>query len=181
MDESCALAVSFEWMALGRSLKEASTDSRKRFCLCLLVLGLSLLGQYDGDDANKILSLNEEDLLGIFMEIGSLEDLKGFEENEAHHCIALMRTLLKAVEDEEDMDMSGCGFDQHYSAQQNHTICGAVIDVYGTGSIDDVDEQRMREALSNSSVQNGQPVTITEIVNLLTVCKKVLEQDWVFL
>ncbi|KAH6868998.1 hypothetical protein B0T10DRAFT_371621, partial [Thelonectria olida] len=138
-----------EWVALGHSLKVVPSDSRERFCLCLQLLGLSLLRDYNSDEADKLLARNEDSMLATFMEIGSPGDLQRFDDRQAYHCIALMRRLLAAVGGEDD-DRFQRYFDLQYSNQQNQAICGATIDVYGIGSIDGTDKEKMREALSKS-------------------------------
>ena len=48
--------------------------TRVKFCLCLQILGLSLLGNYDGAAASELLARDDASLLAPFMQVeGHLE------------------------------------------------------------------------------------------------------------
>ncbi|KAI8406378.1 hypothetical protein FOFC_13848 [Fusarium oxysporum] len=155
-----AAHVLHEWMALGRALTESPKIIQTQFCLCLQILGLTLLERYDGTMANALLGLGETEIISTLSEDSEAEyeklaSLDQDDINLAFHCIALMRILLEEAGGEEAR-MQREYYDSTYSATQNQVIYGAA-----------------------SEVCAGRPLAICAIKELLEICSAALETDWI--
>ncbi|KAJ3454995.1 hypothetical protein MRS44_013595 [Fusarium solani] len=177
-DQALANETLFEWMMLGRSLQKADELTRVKFCLCLQILGLSLLGHYDGAAASELLARDEASLLAPFMQVEGHLEPGSFDYAQAHHIVALARGLLEELGGEQDRFQRR--FDLQYSARENHVIYGAIVDIEGTGSMEEADPEQMHKAMSRSKLIRDQKLVSTEVVQLMNTCRHVLEQDWVY-
>ncbi|KAJ3453936.1 hypothetical protein MRS44_018568 [Fusarium solani] len=162
-DQALANETLFEWMMLGRSLQ---------------ILGLSLLGHYDGAAASELLARDEASLLAPFMQVEGHLEPGSFDYAQAHHIVALARGLLEELGGEQDRFQRR--FDLQYSARENHVIYGAIVDIEGTGSMEEADPEQMHKAMSRSKLIRDQKLVSTEVVQLMNTCRHVLEQDWVY-
>ncbi|KAI8648093.1 hypothetical protein NCS56_01541000 [Fusarium sp. Ph1] len=167
-----------EWRVLGRSLQKADVLIRMKFCLCLQILGLSLLGHYNGAAASELLARDEASLLAPFMQVEGHLEPESFDYAQAHHIVALTRSLLEELGGEQDRFQRR--FDLQYSARENHVICGAIVNIEGTGSMEEADPEQMHKAMSRSKLIRDQKLVSTEVVQLMNTCRHVLEQDWVY-
>ncbi|KAI5465213.1 hypothetical protein BGZ63DRAFT_379617 [Mariannaea sp. PMI_226] len=179
MTEVSTFRVAYEWTALRDSIKDLKPTIRARFCLCLQLLGLSLLGEYYSDEANELLDRDEESILAIFQETAEPNDLRMFSEREALHCIALMYALLDASGAETGELQQF--LDPRFSYQYNQRVCGAMIDIDGAGTLERVDIEEMIKALLRSQVRLYKDLTAKGVIELVTACRQALEQDWVLL
>ncbi|RSL78737.1 hypothetical protein CEP52_017606 [Fusarium oligoseptatum] len=177
-DQALANETLFEWMMLGRSLQKADELTRVRFCFCLQILGLSLLGNYDGAAASELLARDEASLLAPFMQVEGHLEPGSFDYAQAHHIVALARGLLEELGGEQDRFQRR--FDLLYSTRENHVIYGAIVDIEGTGSMEETDPEQMHKAMSRSKLVRDQNLASTEVVQLMNTCRHVLEQDWVY-
>ncbi|EXK24373.1 hypothetical protein FOMG_18890 [Fusarium oxysporum f. sp. melonis 26406] len=178
-----AAHVLHEWMALGRALTESPKIIQTQFCLCLQILGLTLLERYDGTMANALLGLGETEIISTLSEDSEAEyeklaSLDQDDINLAFHCIALMRILLEEAGGEEAR-MQREYYDSTYSATQNQVIYGAAVGVHGPCSIQKTDVTALHDALSQSEVCAGRPLAISAIKELLEICSAALETDWI--
>ncbi|KAG6990887.1 hypothetical protein FocnCong_v019867 [Fusarium oxysporum f. sp. conglutinans] len=172
-----------EWMALGRVLEKSPKNIQTQFCLCLQILGLTLLERYDGTMAKALLRLGETEIISILSEDGEAEyeTLASLDQDDislAFHCIALMRILLEEAGGEEAR-MQREYYDSTYSATQNQVIYGAAVGVHGPCSIQKTDATALHDALAQSKVCAGRPVAISAIKELLGICSAALGTDWV--
>lgn len=186
----------FEWMMLGRSLQvwcyfnsirnaklmidpsqKANQRTRSRFCLCLQMLGLSLLEDYDSSEASEVLARDEASLLAPFLQVE--RDLKpeSFDYDQAHHIIALARGLFEELGGERDPFQHR--YDPQYSILENQMICGAIIEVEGACSMENIDSVQMHKAISRSSLIGDEKLDPAEVLELINTCRKVVE-DWVY-
>ncbi|KAK2122056.1 hypothetical protein NOF04DRAFT_1374252 [Fusarium oxysporum II5] len=143
-----------EWMALGRVLTKSPKNIQTQFCLCLQILGLTLLERYDGTMAKALLRLGESEIISILSEDGEAEyeTLASLDQDDislAFHCIALMRILLEEAGGEEAR-MQREYYDSTYSATQNQVIYGAAVGVHGPCSVQKTDATALHDALAQS-------------------------------
>ncbi|EXA28497.1 hypothetical protein FOQG_18627 [Fusarium oxysporum f. sp. raphani 54005] len=177
-----AVHLLFEWMTLGRVLTESTTDVQRQFCLCLQLLGLTLLERYDDSIAKALLGLSDTEIVATLSEVDEMEyqKLASLDQDDidlALHCIALIRILLEAVGGEEaHRQRELC--DSSYSAKQNQIIYGAVIGANGPRSIQKVDTKALHDALLESRLCAGRPLAMSTIEDLLEVCCAALEPGW---
>lgn len=112
------------------------------------------------------------------------EDLDpgSFDYDASHHTIALVRDLIEILGGEEEPLQHR--YDQQCSVEDNYNICGAIVDIEGTCSMEDVDPVQMHKAISRSRLMKGKELTMTEVDQLIAICRYVLEQgpkqDWVY-
>lgn len=159
-------------------MQKADEPTRVKFCLCLQILGLSLLGNYDGAAASELLARDEASLLAPFIQVEGHLEPGSFDYAQAHHIVALTRGLLEELGGEQDRFQRR--FDLQYSTRENHVIYGAIVDINGTGSMDKIDLEQMHKAMSRSKLIRDRGLAFTEVVRLVEICRRVLEQDWVY-
>ncbi|RSL82764.1 hypothetical protein BHE90_012745 [Fusarium euwallaceae] len=168
----------FEWRVLGRSLQKSDVLIRMKFCLCLQILGLSLLEHYDGATASELLARDEASLLAPFIQVEGHLKPESFDYAQAHHIVALARSLLEELGGEQDCFQRR--FDLQYSARENHVIYGAIVDIEGGSSMEETDPQQMHKAISQSKLIRDHKLGFAEVMQLMNTCQHVLEQDWVY-
>ncbi|KAH6876870.1 hypothetical protein B0T10DRAFT_566625 [Thelonectria olida] len=160
---------SFECTLLQRSSRRADLRARLRFCLCLQILGLSLLGGYLSVAAAALLARDEDSLLSTFLDDDEWLRPGSFDYVQTHHIIALFRGLLRECMGEPDPIQ--CRYDVKYSPRENQVIFGAIVDVEGDGSIEEADLEGMHQAICKSSLLNGDDLSLDKAARLVDICR----------
>ncbi|KPA37558.1 hypothetical protein FLAG1_09627 [Fusarium langsethiae] len=173
----------FQWIKLGRTLMESPKNVQTRFCLCLQILGLTLLEEYHGGTADNLLSLGERDILSDLFDIDdkeyeSLASLGRDDMNLGFHSSALIWILLEGVGGA-NADPQRKLIDSRYSTEQNQIIFGAAVNVRGPRSTVGVDILALHKALSQSRLCVGDQLPLSAVRDLLETCNKAIEQDWI--
>ncbi|RSL45858.1 hypothetical protein CEP54_014097 [Fusarium duplospermum] len=175
-DQDDAQETMAEWARLRNDLLKANPCARKRFCLLLQIIGLSLLGQYDGSKASELLARDEKSLLASFME--AEEDLEpgSFDYDHAHHIITLARSLLEGPDGEQNICRPR--YDSNYSELENQIMLGAIIEVEGSCSMENIDPVQMHQTICRSTLIGQEHLELSEVIQLIATSRRAL-QDWV--
>ena len=169
------------------ALQRMPPNIRTKFSLCLQLLGLTLLDDYTSESALGLLMQDETNLLGELFDLEYLSDTDEISVDEIYHCISLMRGLIEEVGGEED-DLQH-QFDPQYSMLVNQQIYGAVVDIFGSSSIEGTNLDALQRALSLSSVLKHNSLEVSEFQELVGICKRALRGEkssdqgrgWVYL
>ncbi|KAF4961968.1 hypothetical protein FSARC_9923 [Fusarium sarcochroum] len=164
--------VRFEWNRLGYSLQRASHDTLSRFCTCLQIIGLGVLGPSRSKE--QVLALDEHACLLIFTELDNGVQGKPLDFALADHVIALCRALLEELGGDKDHLQHR----QHaaYSPKENLCILGAVIGAAGNHDLRSYKAESLHSALSQSISFAARTLTIREVRYLHYICLKVSER-----
>lgn len=128
---------------------------RRKFAQLLLIIGLSLLEDYDNPAAREALDKDEEEILQVIQGDPRCADVQ---------TIALARLLLEFSGGK--ANFSQHNFDEEYTADDNANLYGSLIGITGTNSFGNLSVGKMMNALSKSNVFTTDEVRTLDIAEL---------------
>ena len=121
-----------------------------KFCLYIQILTLSLLPDYCDRTAVDLLGRNEMSILQTFYEKGGKPSPDSFDLAQARHVLALAHGLLEVAGGKQSRFWDG--FSHQYSAFENQSICGLMIDVTSTRAPEKVCFAQLYHAILRSKL-----------------------------
>ncbi|KAH8792194.1 hypothetical protein F5882DRAFT_437771 [Hyaloscypha sp. PMI_1271] len=165
------LQTAIEWAILNRDILTSKPLVQKKFALCLVLLALSLLEDYNTPSAIQLLEKDQDGVLQAFHK--DLADL--FKATECRnrkaelHIIGLVRRAFMLAGGPEDVHQ--LTFDQEYTAIDNLNLLCSLVGVIGSSRVRNFDLQAILSALSRSKAFTNEYIDALDITELISQLK----------
>jgi hypothetical protein len=137
--------------------------------LCLVLLALSLLEDYNTPSAIRLLEKNQDGVLQAFQkdstDLFKVTSAKCQNRKADTQLIGLVRRLLIFASGPEDVHQ--LKFDQEYTAIDNHNLLGSLVSVTGSNRFRNFDLQAILSALYKSKAITNEYIDTLDIAELI--------------
>ena len=156
------------------SFQEADRSTLSTFCLYLQILALSLLSDYNSQDARALLARDEVSILQIFFENEEGLDPESVDLAQADHIMALAHGLFEAAGGSKSTLWDH--IDNEYSDFDNQRLCGFMVDVVGMMSLEEAHAAQLYHAMLRSKllVRNKTP-SFAMFLKYIEDCRSVID------
>ncbi|KAF4962836.1 hypothetical protein FSARC_9119 [Fusarium sarcochroum] len=136
----------------------------------LKILALSLCSDYDSAEARALLARDEISMLQTFFEKQNSLDLDSIDQGLAGHVISLAHGLLETAGGRRSVFWDQ--FDDRWSAFENQSICGLMVDVEGIDPPENTDIEQLYGAMLMSEIfTKHQPLRHDVFLEALEKCQ----------
>ncbi|KAG4412400.1 hypothetical protein IFR04_014468 [Cadophora malorum] len=164
------LKTALEWAILSNDILESSPLVREKFTLCLVLLALSLLEDYNTPSAIQLLEKNQDGVLQAFRkdstDLFKAMSAKCQNRKAEAQLIGLVRRVFIFADGLEDVHQ--LQFDQEYTAIDNHNLLGSLVGVTGSSRFRNFDLEAILNALSRSKAITNECIDALDIAELIS-------------